>query len=154
MSFYNMVFGKNSAAALILAALGLTQADVGRFRDAFVRGGKIGIYTRNGGGNRECWQWWMDENIDTNDCACPGCIITKHLPAHPLYLYDEDDDFDSTYATVWFRFPDDARWRALLEALDEGPDAPSQDERWRAYLERLKRKEIEPPPELKNKEDG
>lgn len=61
MSLYNMMFGQNEASDAILATLGLSKAKVGRFRDCWVEetpNGKfrIGVYTRNGGGNREeCW---------------------------------------------------------------------------------------------------
>jgi len=56
MSLYSLVFGENLAGEAILATLGLTTGDVGRYRDCFVTEGKIAVYTRNGGGNRDyCW---------------------------------------------------------------------------------------------------
>ena len=96
MSIYNMLFGTNPNADCILATLNLTREDVGRFRDCFVRDGKIEIYTRNGGGNREAFQ----------------CIIDD-LATHPNYLFDEDDEYDRTYATIYFSFPE-AHADALL----------------------------------------
>lgn len=136
MGLYNMLFGTNPVAPVILAALDLTAQDVGRFRDAFVSDGKIAVYTRNGGGNRECW------NDGQADCSCPGCIIEVHLPRHPYYLRDEDDDFDHTYATIYFRFPPEHA--ELLSALDGGTFDPSK--RWGDMLAALaagKRPEVE-----------
>jgi len=52
---YNMIFEENSKGKLILAALGLTTADLGRYRDCHISKGRIAVYTRNGGGNRDCW---------------------------------------------------------------------------------------------------
>jgi hypothetical protein len=31
-------------------------------------------------------------------CSCVACAMTHKLPEHPLYLGDEDDDFDCAYA--------------------------------------------------------
>ena len=165
--FYNLVFGQNSKADAILATLDLTKKMVGRFRDVFVAEGEIAVYTRNGGGNRECWcreealsscpshdggplkVWNRHRNryedspdkrirvcevARTAECTCPGCIINHLMPNHPLYLRDVDDDFDSTYATIYFRIPEE--WRAELEALDIGEWQPS--ERWQAAIDALK----------------
>jgi len=118
MSMYNMMFGQNPAADVILATLGLTRADVGRFRDAFIADGEIAVYTRNGGGNRETYQDVIDS-----------------LAKHPCYLRDCDDDFDCTYATIFFRLPeeyaDDLKKIGTNEPFD-----PS--ERWALLLDRLR----------------
>jgi len=194
MSFYNLIFGENPASDVLLATLGLSRDDVGRFRDCFVSDGKIVVYTRNGGGNRECWhldepeygnpnckhhvilkevdekicvpvdeahkypiqynffysngtqlvgtgkrvtkEYYYCEEPDSENCACPGCIIEYRLPKHPNYLYDEDDDFDSTYATIYFSFPEE--FAKELEMLDSGEKFdPSQ--RWLKMLETLKK---------------
>ena len=134
MSMYGLVFGKNPAADAILATLGLKRDEVGRFRDAFVANGEIAVYTRNGGGNREHWD---EEQEEGDACSCTGCVITYRLPKHPLYLRDADDDFDQTYATIYFRFPDE--YAEDLRNLDSGePFDPSA--RWTAFL-----KALEPP---------
>lgn len=121
MSLYNMIFGMNAKTDEILAMLG--NPDVGRLRDTWIeeRDGEmmIVVYTRNGGGNREHWDWGDDVADEGPDCDCTGCIQTYRIPAHPLYLFDEDDDFDCTYAANYFRVPDEHRatiesWR--LEA--------------------------------------
>ena len=172
---YGLMFGENPASEFLLALLDLTKDDVGRFRDAYVEkdGEEIAVYTRNGGGNRECWhvdspEWGISsckheareeetdeivtltpEEIEAKgykpinvfvggkrqaktgkrimktcytclepasaECGCTGCVIGYRLPAHPLYLRDEDDEFDSTYATIYFRTPEQAV--ALLKDL-------------------------------------
>lgn len=118
MGMYNLIFGQNKAAHVILATLGLTEADVGRFRDCFVANGEIAVYTRNGGGNREDYQEVFDK-----------------LAQHPCYLRDVDDEFDCTYATIYFRFPEE--FAEGLRRLDSGvPFEP--DKRWKEFLAALK----------------
>ena len=105
MSMYSLVAAdghQNDRGSVLLAAIG--GPDVGRFRDAWIEKGDdgqpvIAIYTRNGGGNRECW---CDKHPED------GCLamVIADLQAHPLYMRDADDDFDSTYATFYFRTPD------------------------------------------------
>lgn len=88
MSLYNLLFGKNPSTEIILALIGLKENDVQRFRDCGIdfENKQIFIYTRTGGGNR-----WDYPN--------------EKLTSNPYYIYDEDDDFDSTYATYYFKFP-------------------------------------------------
>jgi hypothetical protein len=119
---YNVVFGMNPAALHILATLGLKPADIGRFRDCFVTQGRIAVYTRNGGGNRE---EYMPDFSD-----------------HPEYIEDKDDTFDSTYATIYFRLP--AKHAELLRKFDIGPFDP--DKRWKGALEAMKDPNYKPPP--------
>lgn len=107
MSFYNMMFSANPASDLLLATLKLTRGDCGRFRNVFVADGKIAVYTRNGGGNREDYMPDFSE--------------------HPNYLYDEDDDFDCTYATIYFSFPAEYA-EGLAKIQDKEPFDPNQ--RW------------------------
>ena len=86
MSMYSMFFGKNPDASVILATLGLSESDVERFRDCFIRENEIVIYTRTGGDNREYY---------------PNTALTEN----EHYLRDEDDDVDCTYASYYFSFP-------------------------------------------------
>lgn len=90
MSFYNMIFGKNPSSELVLALLDLKGYEVERFRDCGIDhdAREISIYTRTGGGNRE------------------GYPNTK-LEGHPCYVRGEDDEYDCTYRTFYFRFPPD-----------------------------------------------
>lgn len=195
MSLYNAIFGTNPVADVLLATLGLTRSDVGRFRDAFISDGTIAVYTRNGGGNRSCvheenpeyghetckhdqviekeefaeyeatqqeieahpeWKvynifigskrlvqlptkvinkYYVCAHPDSIDCTCYGCCASYRLPAHPLYIRDQDDDFDCTYATFYFKFPEE--YAEDLKKLDTGEVfKPSQ--RWTDMLEKIK----------------
>ena len=144
MSMYNLLHGRNPYALAILQAIDLTPDEVGRFRDAFVCDGEIVVYTRNCGGNRECWNE-SDESANSERCGCPGCTIEHTLPKHPLYLRDADDDFDSTYASIYFKLPE--RYAPILKVLDTGqPWKP--DAMWAETLEKVRSGEIPPPPEI------
>lgn len=133
MSMYGMMFGENPLSDIYLAALGLRKADVGRFRNCFVSEGKIAVYTRNGGGNREHWPDDAEQDAGES-CGCTGCVIEYRLPKHPNYLHDQDDDFDSTYATVYFSIP--CEYKDAFAKLDSGEFKP--DERWAKALDSLK----------------
>ena len=90
MSFYNMINGVNPATFFVLPMLGEKHPDYyPRFRDCFVEDNKICVYTRVGGGNRDCG-YGEDE-----------------LYEHPNFISSYDDDFDSTYATYEFSIPDE-----------------------------------------------
>ncbi len=109
--------GENKESDAILATLGLSRSDTGRFRDCFVSKGKIVIYTRNGGGNRKYY---------------PG--VFDILEEHPCYLNDKDDTFDSTYATLYFKFPD--KFLEELKKRDSGIELdPSK--RWIDAIEKI-----------------
>ena len=71
----------------ILAMLGLKEVDIERYRGCELGKDHIRIHCRTGGGNREGY---------------PNEILTKH----PLYIQDEDDDFDCTYADYYFKLPE------------------------------------------------
>lgn len=92
MSLYNMLFGMNPNSDLILALLGLKKNDIERYRNCGIdfENQQIYIYTRTGGANREEY-------------------LNELLVNNPNYKYDEDDDFDSTYATYYFNFPKDLK---------------------------------------------
>lgn len=127
MGLYNVLFGMNQQADQLLAVLGLTRSSVGRFRDAFVADGEIAVYTRNGGGNRDDYQDVFDE-----------------LRQHPCYLRDEDDAFDCTYATIYFRIPENAA--LVLGLQDIGPWEP--DQRWADMIQRVRDGTVPIPPEI------
>ena len=98
MSLYNMINGFNPACVLIMPMLGRKQDEYPRFRDCFVTEEKnIAIYTRVGGGNRNCGygeeELYKDEN----------------------FLNTYDDDFDSTYATYEFKVPE--KWKADFDKI-------------------------------------
>ena len=85
-----MINGVNPATFFILPMLGEKHPDnYPRFRDCFVDNNEIHVYTRVGGGNRNC-EFGEEE-----------------LQQHPNYLRDFDDEYDSTYATYVFSIPDE-----------------------------------------------
>jgi len=192
---YSIVFGKNAMSDVLLAMLGLDESKVGRFRDCYISNGMIAVYTRNGGGNRECWHYdnpklgdegcggevWQEEvdetvevgeeeainkgyqlmNVwiggkrlaktgrkvvvdrhtcrepDSATCSCPGCTIVHQLPLHPLYVRDADDDYDCTYATIYFRFPEE--FAEDLRKIDSG-DSVNPSDRWEEFIASISRK--------------
>lgn len=107
MSLYNILHGECKNAARLQEILKLQNYNVGRYRDIGINedGTEILMLTRNGGGNREHDDY--DEKKEGPNCYCTGCIITYHIPKHPNYLRDYDDDFDCTYAYVAYSVPDE-----------------------------------------------
>lgn len=141
MSLYNTLFGVNAAAPVLLAMLGIDKVDVPRFRDCYItEEGKIAIYTSTGGGNR-----YMYEHPDSSrrnyphyyeagkESKWPSGPWNSDLRKLPGFQYDEDDDYDSTYATFYFDVPE--QFKHLLEKLPEGVD-PAK--RWQETIERIK----------------
>lgn len=118
MSLYNVLFGVNAAAPVLLAMLGIDANDVPRFRDCFLSEDrkKIVIHTRTGGGNREGYE-------DGNN----------FLQGLPGYERDEDDDFDCTYANFYYAVPE--KFAHLIDKLPEGIDPVK---RWQETFEKLK----------------
>lgn len=113
MSMYNMLFGINRFASIVFAILKHPPTEYfSRPRDGWVEKMadgtlRIAIYTRNGGGNRKHYGD-QEEGIS---CNCTGCVMTHKIPRDPLYLFDSDDSFDSTYATIYFKVPEDYKER-------------------------------------------
>lgn len=107
MSLYNIINGVRPAAFFALPILGWHGDDIPRFRDVFLGDeehpdydGFIHVYTRVGGGNRDCG------------------FGEEMLYAHPLYEATWDDSFDSTFATYCFRVPDE--FKADIEKMRAG----------------------------------
>lgn len=130
MSLYNMVHGTDPSMPLIAEALG--SPEMGRLRDAWVeRHGddyRIVVYTRNGGGNRDCFH---DTDFEE---GCPGCVMST-VDSLPYYLGDADDDFDCTYASIFFSLPDEYRERLIAIARPEERDLGQE---WNEAIDRLK----------------
>ena len=105
MSMYNMLFGMNPDADALLRLLGKTREDFGRFRDVYVDNGYIIVHTRCGGGNRESYEEVFEE-----------------MSEHPWYTHDEDDDFDCTYADIYFKIPEGDAAHAFAGLLEPGHD--------------------------------
>jgi hypothetical protein len=128
MSMFNMIFGDHSGQIALVMENGIDPRSVGRFRDAWLEKDEEGtpilaVYTRNGGGNRESYA----EQIAA-------------MQAHPLYVEDADDEFDSTYATFRFRLSDGFVAKAN-EAVPTWRQAllprQSMDEKWQEALREL-----------------
>lgn len=117
MSMYTLFHGRNPQADAILAMLNLTKGDFARFRDVFVTQGQIAVYTRLGGGNRDSYE-----------------EVFESMSKHPNYLDDRDDDFDSTYCTFYFSFPD--AFKDELSAMDRGEW--SGDKAWDELFQKIK----------------
>lgn len=137
MSMYNMLFGRNPASRLLLAMLDLTEADVGRFRDCYLERAETGvltiiIYTRNGGGNRETYE-----------------AVTEGLQSHPQYLWDNDDDFDCTYASYAFSVPE--KFKATAEELATLGAEPGEKpmEKFKSLIEKMQKGADESDPAVK-----
>ena len=113
MSMYNMLFGVNPSSDNLLSLLGKTREDFGRFRDVYVEDGYIVVHTRNGGGNREDYEYVFDE-----------------MSEHPWYSHDADEDYDCTYADIYFRVPEEAV-ASFVALLDPGENP---QDRWDSLL--------------------
>lgn len=139
MSFYGMLFGQNPNSKILLSILGITKEQTGRFRDIFIGedGKTIEVYTRNGGGNRECWcDDAFDEEYYTGNTELPDvckyegqCSPRANLfmKRHPLYVRDYDDDFDCTYAYFVFKVPE--KHQNLIDLLN-GEKEPKVSEKF------------------------
>lgn len=114
---YNMLFGYDPAVFWIMPMLGRKEEEWPRFRDCHVqeRDGEplIVIYTRVGGGNRG---YGFGE---------------ERLYEDPLFVYTEDDDFDSTYADYAFKVPE--KWRKDFDAI-MAKDLSKISEEYKSYL--------------------
>lgn len=146
MGLYNALFGKNPNSEVLKSILNLDQENgkwrTGRFRDIYVEKGKDGknyiiLYTRNGGGNRDHWDFSYAEHKEGENCPCAGCTIMYHLPKHPNYINDWDDDFDSTYAYIKFSIPEIYK---LMEDITKKPN-----QKWNELFDNLKKKKINDP---------
>lgn len=117
---YNVLFGENgSQKDFLFTLLGKTPGDFGRYRDIYVTETHIVVHTRNGGGNRDDYEYVFDE-----------------MSEHPLYAYDEDDDFDCTYANIYFNHP--TEYVDVLKEMAKGTITPS--EKWQMLFAALEKK--------------
>lgn len=123
MSLYNMFFGMNPDTDKLLSLLGKTRADFGRFRNVYMQDGYIVVHTRNGGGNRDDYEDVFDE-----------------MSEHPWYSHDEDDDFDYTYANIYFKLPEEEKLMILLKGLEAGKNPAEQWTELLALEKELKQK--------------
>lgn len=137
---YNLVLGdggENDRGAALRAILG--NPPIARYRDSWIESWDgvpvIAIYTRQGGGNRDCYceEYGDGGHPDLNS----SCGSNEALQAHPLYLRDADDEYDCTYATFYFKLPDelDPELRAVLTDNMQAP--VDMSERWQQAIDAI-----------------
>lgn len=102
MSLYNMINGVNPATFLFLPMLGKHPDEYPRFRDCFISEDEthIEVFTRVGGGNRNCGYG------------------EEELYKHPNFVKTYDDVFDSTYGYYVFSIPDE--WKEDFKSILDG----------------------------------
>lgn len=139
MSFYNMLLGENPLSGILLSILGFTTKDqIPRYRDCYWNGEYIAIYTRTGGGNRDYYESLetcmenYPEYFKEVPQDYPQGPWNSDLRKHPEYVKDEDDDFDSTYATFYFNLP--AKFEGILPLVS----TKSPGDRFQELMEKLK----------------
>ena len=144
MSMYNMIFGKDPNSELLLEMLELEQGDFYRFRDCYLtEDNEIAVYTRGGGGNRECYcdDYYEVDELSIADAIGDlhekGCVVLTHERnhKHPNYIHDADDYFDSTYATFYFSVPAELD-RERLVAVEL---TMARDDLWQIFIKSLER---------------
>ncbi len=124
MSLYNMMHGVKPSTFLILPMLGKHPDEYPRFRDCFIGDserpeteGKIIVYTRTGGGNREDYE---EEN--------------RAISEMPGYLFDYDDDFDCTFANFVFDVP--PKWKADFDKI-MAAEVPTVSDEYVSHVESI-----------------
>lgn len=121
MSMYNAVLGENAFSGVLLSMLGFqTRGEIPRYRDCWWNGEHIAVHTRVGGGNR-------------NDYV--ERIVSMQM--HEGYVKDEDDDYDHTFATFYYKFPE--QYNHWLPAIK--PETRSTRERWEDMMRRIENPE-------------
>jgi hypothetical protein len=111
-----MLFGDGGKTTeFLLKILGREPGDFGRFRSVYVTEDYIVVHTRNGGGNREYYEDYLEDED------------------HPLYSHNEDCDYDETYADIFYNHPEE--YKELLVEMANNTLTPS--ERWKNLLESM-----------------
>lgn len=139
MSLYNALFGQNPLSGILLYMAGIRFAEIPRFRDCYMDGDDIVVYTRTGGGNDECY--CEDDEGKHGD----GCywLMNRELEKKPNFKAMQYDDFDSTYA--YFRFSPLAEHSDTFAELTKimGGDKPATvSEKFKALMDAIKEKAI------------
>ena len=134
MNMYNMMFGVNKFAPLLVRMVELDYKNIPRFRDAYIGNRDVDgdpiskvivIHTRTGGGNREAYHE-MNETLKN-----------EH------YIFDRDDDFDSTYANWFYKIPE--KWKDFIEAISSVGDHRTPKEKWQTLFNKLEENKTEDP---------
>lgn len=162
---YNMLHGVNPISPILLISLGLKHHKLnpegewptGRFRDIHLSadGSKIMLFTRNGGGNRDCWDYGECDRATTPETHDKGCLVYVNwkLTQHPNYIKDYDDEYDFTYAYFEFKTPEvlDNALDKILEAQGGAPK--SLREKFTAVMDEMKsmsKEEVQADPRFKS----
>ena len=122
-------------------------------RDCYLAegGDKVVLFTRNGGGNRDCWKLKGCKK-DVHDRGCM-VFVNSELTKHPEYLRDYDDDYDKTFAYFEFRVPPALKpLAAALVGLGAGKK-PAGD-RFKALIEKMKDGDMSDPEVVRAMEAG
>lgn len=154
MSLYNMLFGINPMAGILLQALELAPSKIPRFRDCYLDttddAKRIAVFTRTGGGNRDfyeslesCKQHYPEYFVEGSD-SFPVGPWNEDMRKVVGYLEDKDDNFDATYATFYYAIP--KPFASLIEALESiTPDATiAPMEKFTALIDMLQNGEQNP----------
>lgn len=150
-SLYGVLHGQDPVAPALLAILNeAAPIEIPRFRDASLNadGTEIVVRTRTGGGNRDCVcgdgdpgmrAWTGSSDLVKNaEGHYPNCYpwMNGQMARHPLYVRDEDDDFDSTYAYFHFRVPE--RHVGATGAVATGVEPPRMGELTDRAIDRIR----------------
>lgn len=143
MSLYNMMFGYNPYAPILLKILETTPDKVPRFRDCFLsEAGEIVIHTRTGGGNRdfydsleECTRNYPDHFKDPEPPAGPWNSDLRQLRG---YLRDVDDEYDATYANFYYSVP--SKYQEMVDMMKSVGGTVDPTKRWKALMAELDKK--------------
>ena len=134
MSLYNMLFGVNPSAGVLLGMLGTDIGGVPRFRDCYLSGDNIVIHTRTGGGNRDYYDS-LESRLDEYPESEYDGPFNADLRTLPNYLRDRDDDFDSTYADFYFSIPE--KFKAEVEILRDMGGERDPGQAWQDLFTKL-----------------
>lgn len=118
MNLYNALKGHNPNTEQLFELLQLSPGDFGRYSNVYVKDGCIVVHTRCGGGNREDYE-----------------EVFEMSETHPWYSHNEDCDYDSTYADIYFRIPNDET-ASVVGLLDPGEDPAVS---WERFLGKLRK---------------
>lgn len=108
-----MVNGFNPACVFILPMPGRKDTEYPRFRNCFVEDGKIAIFTRVGGPNRDCG---FGEEVLYDD---------------PNFVSTYDDEEDNTYGTYLFNVPE--KWKSDFDKILDGKLKETSEE-YKKYI--------------------
>jgi len=133
MSLYNALHGVNPLAGLLLGFVGISTNDIPRFRDCYItENGEIAIHTRTGGGNRAYYESEAERRSnypeDFEGGEAPDGPWNCDLRKIAGFIRDEDDSFDSTYATFYYEPTEDIA--PLIKQLQEIVTTETPGEKW------------------------